>query len=916
MIASLLSTAGCAQQAFEARRTALPQPDREIQTDVVGKLATLDNGIRLFVVPDPKAGLIEFDVRHHVGFRDDPPERAGLAHVVEHLMFEQTSASGVPIMLELPKHALHFNAYTSADETHYMQLGSADSLGVFVDHAAARLEFDCEALDDAVLQRELEVVRNELRLRGGEALGAVLQAIYPPSHPYQGLGGRGEEPIARITREDVCAFVERYYSPQTTDIIITGDVVPQLALQQIKERLGSIAGKEVLREPVPPVETKDQMVTVTAPVEEASALIAYALPPSGTAEAVDAAVFWNTASRLLPALLNRRKKQRAKSAVFGEMGGREAPVLLVFVQPLEGESMEKAAAEVRDVLADLVSLPMPPEAYERSRQLIRRSTLEDVASTLGSASAYADALSREPSRFYGDDLHVLDSLTPTRLQDVGQKYFDESRGTVLRVVPDPAREDAREEVRSLGQLDPQHVAGRSSIDAGEAHRPLPLPQSEVVEQTSFELDNGLEVVMLQTTDFPVMEATLVVHSGLQDAELPDVPMVVPLAFRPDPRLAETVKVGSAFHNTGSTLSADTRPTALVYRVRGLSIYLDFLLTWLSEYSINAVPNSDFAFAYRNVMLDLVDAGSVESLLRRDRVREAIWGPEHPNTLASATTRRELRGVTDGDIRRWQQRHVRADNATLLVTGGFDPELVRKYVDVYFGERTFRREDINRWNRPSEPRSRDPIPTPTPGSTRVFTAEVADARPLVVEMSFPVATTLGEDWAALQIVAEMLDVEVKRLRREFGVSYSFGAYVDEESPRIVVAGDVDGRRAAEAMPALLESIERLRRGDDFERRFAAARRVVLHRTVLERSDARRFADAAAYALQAGVGLDSVLERPREVATATPSQVRDVLDRVLPHERSVTLLEGSPAALEAALSAGEFGPSEALRTSSPD
>lgn len=53
---------------------------------------------------------MEFDVRHHVGSRDDPQELPGLAHVVEHLMFEVDAQGGVPIMLDLPKHALYFRS--------------------------------------------------------------------------------------------------------------------------------------------------------------------------------------------------------------------------------------------------------------------------------------------------------------------------------------------------------------------------------------------------------------------------------------------------------------------------------------------------------------------------------------------------------------------------------------------------------------------------------------------------------------------------------------------------------------------------------------------------------------------------------------------------------------------------------------
>src|SRR5215510_14478379 len=47
------------------------------------------NGMRIVVMPDATTELVEVDVRYEVGSREDPPGKAGLAHLVEHLMFVQ-----------------------------------------------------------------------------------------------------------------------------------------------------------------------------------------------------------------------------------------------------------------------------------------------------------------------------------------------------------------------------------------------------------------------------------------------------------------------------------------------------------------------------------------------------------------------------------------------------------------------------------------------------------------------------------------------------------------------------------------------------------------------------------------------------------------------------------------------------------
>jgi hypothetical protein len=46
------------------------------------------NGLRFVIMPDETTQLAQVDIRYDVGAREDPPGRAGLAHLVEHMMFQ------------------------------------------------------------------------------------------------------------------------------------------------------------------------------------------------------------------------------------------------------------------------------------------------------------------------------------------------------------------------------------------------------------------------------------------------------------------------------------------------------------------------------------------------------------------------------------------------------------------------------------------------------------------------------------------------------------------------------------------------------------------------------------------------------------------------------------------------------------
>ena len=79
--------------------------------------------------PTRRTQLVEVDIRYEVGSREDPPGKAGLAHLVEHLMFQHAARrpETTPLM-HFRSHdlATFINAYTNWDTTHYMTTARAE----------------------------------------------------------------------------------------------------------------------------------------------------------------------------------------------------------------------------------------------------------------------------------------------------------------------------------------------------------------------------------------------------------------------------------------------------------------------------------------------------------------------------------------------------------------------------------------------------------------------------------------------------------------------------------------------------------------------------------------------------------------------------------------------------------------------
>src|SRR5262245_34410525 len=152
----------------------MPEPPRFAfhHTERRGRFA---NGMRFVLMPDPTTQLVEVDVRYDVGSSEDPPGKAGLAHLVEHLMFQQRpdGPASPPLMQSIGELSLAFNAYTTWDKTHYMTGARADAIDALLKIEAIRLFYGCQTISPSEFDREREVVRNELRERAGTPEGQI-----------------------------------------------------------------------------------------------------------------------------------------------------------------------------------------------------------------------------------------------------------------------------------------------------------------------------------------------------------------------------------------------------------------------------------------------------------------------------------------------------------------------------------------------------------------------------------------------------------------------------------------------------------------------------------------------------------------------------------------------------------------------
>ncbi|MFA6823631.1 MAG: insulinase family protein, partial [Geobacter sp.] len=125
------------------------------------QISSLANGLRVVSVPLPHLHSVELAVYIKVGARNDPPDRSGLSHFLEHMLFRGTAdyASSLEIETAFEELGGSVNAATDADSTCFYAR-------IHPDHAAQGLAI----LASMLLRPTLQGVELERRIIGEEAL--------------------------------------------------------------------------------------------------------------------------------------------------------------------------------------------------------------------------------------------------------------------------------------------------------------------------------------------------------------------------------------------------------------------------------------------------------------------------------------------------------------------------------------------------------------------------------------------------------------------------------------------------------------------------------------------------------------------------------------------------------------------------
>ena len=427
---------------------------------------TLDNGLKVILSQDKTTPIVTIAVYYNIGFRIEPQERTGFAHLFEHMMFQGSQNLGKGEFIGLVQsNGGVLNGSTRFDYTNYFEIVPAHKLETMLWAEADRMR----SLDitQANLTNQQGVVKNEVKVNvlntpyGGFPWLDMPQ--YANENWYNAHNFYGDlDDLDAASLEDVADFFQQYYAPNNAALAIVGDFEYDEALAMVEKHFADIARSPQrielpdISEPRQEAEKRASRLDPLAP--RPGFAFAYHVPERLTPEwyamgVLDQILLQGEDSLLTQALVKEEGITAGISgginALLGTMLNYKGPMLWLasFVHDADVED-ERIVSAIDRVIASVQNEPVDTDTIERAKIKWRSNFYNDVSSTFGFGRA--DMLAAlalyddNPSSINDFEAEIM-KVTPEMVQKTAREYLRSSNRTILVLEAGAGQEVANNE---------------------------------------------------------------------------------------------------------------------------------------------------------------------------------------------------------------------------------------------------------------------------------------------------------------------------------------------------------------------------------------------------------------------------------------------------------------------------------------
>lgn len=404
--------------------------------------------MNVFVKVDKRAPIVTQQLWYHVGSADERSGATGLAHLLEHMMFNGTKKyPSEYISNAVSKVGGSSNAFTSYDFTTYFETLPVAHLETVMMLEADRMK-NLKITPDS-FKKELAVVREERRLRTTDSPQAKFYENFFNAS-FMNSGYRNpvigwDEDLVKLTPEVTNEWYERWYAPNNVSLVIVGDVDPKKILRLARKHFGSIKPQPSQSRELPTEPPLDHRVEISMQAKNVSPLLLMAYkvpsyvvnPDDSLALTLLSMILSNGESDWLVKKLVFDKKIALNVDVSYSLEDRGTTLLSISATPVSGVSMEKLESEIvaliRNIPSNIYTKKTISKMYNqlKSQRIFSQDSIFYQGMQIGLPQSLGLSW-----KIYQELPERLKAIKPKALKAVAKKYLDTNSYIIGTLTPE------------------------------------------------------------------------------------------------------------------------------------------------------------------------------------------------------------------------------------------------------------------------------------------------------------------------------------------------------------------------------------------------------------------------------------------------------------------------------------------------
>ncbi|WP_029606079.1 M16 family metallopeptidase [Kozakia baliensis] len=646
--------------------------------------ATLPNGLRVVIVPDRLAPVVQTQVIYLAGSTSTPENFPGTAHALEHMMFNGSKGlSRDQLSTVSARIGDNNNAFTTEDTTQYYFQAPAQNLGLLLHIEADRMrgalltETDWDHERGAIEQevsRDLSMPFERYMIRQNKALFGGT----PYEHNALGTLPSFDKTDATVLRR----FYDSWYQPNNAILLIVGDVDPQQTLAQVRSEFGSIPAGKVPSRPVinlKPVTA--QTINEDSDLAEGVLTLGYRMPGARDPDYATAQILADALGSQRGALFELVPQGKALATEFqysahAHVGSGNA----VAAYP-KGQDPKAVLTAVQNVMAQIRTHGVPAELVEAAKRKEIAELEFDANSITDLAQSWAGALALNGVSSPADLVQAFRDVTPAKVNALAAKVLDPAHTVTGILTPtDTGKPTSSEGKGPEHLLTPPTTAIALPGWAQKEITTLNLPPA-APQPAAFTLPNGLRVlVQPEHVSHTVRLYGSIRHQN--DLEEPKGKEGVAGLTNELFLFGSTTRDRLALATALDDLAADANG-GTSFSLSALSPNFDKALALLADNELHpAFPAQAFSVLQHQSVA--ARGGILQSpAYRFQRAGLKALNPPTDPTLRE-TTPQSLAHLTLQDVRDFYAKAYRPDLTTIVIIGDITPEHARQAIETQFG----------------------------------------------------------------------------------------------------------------------------------------------------------------------------------------------------------------------------------------